>query len=387
MMRRTAVRIALAAVVVSAALAIVWLSGWLEGSSRRTDQATIAVAEALGAPAEGFARAEVPRPFLFPADHGPHPEFRTEWWYYTGNVASADGRAFGYQLTFFRIALAPPGGPRASAWATREVWMAHFAVTDVAGARFAAVSRFARGAVGLAGAEPAPFRVWVEDWSAAGVSDAATPAMRLVAREGDIAIDLVLEPVKPAVPQGDHGLSRKGPDAASYYYSLTRLATRGDVTIGSERIRVSGLSWMDREWSTSALATDQAGWDWFALQLDDGRELMYYRLRRTDGSTDRFSGGTVIAADGTVTPLDAGDVVLDVVATWRSPGDGARYPSRWRLAVPGAGLTLDVEPRVADQEWRRPVRYWEGAVTARGSGVSGVGYVELVGYATGSRRP
>jgi predicted secreted hydrolase len=144
---------------------------------------------------------------------------------------------------------------------------------------------------------------------------------------------------------------------------------------------------MDREWSTSALASDQAGWDWFALQLDDGRELMYYRLRRADGSTDRFSGGSIVARDGTVMPLDAEDVTLDALATWRSHRDGARYPSRWRLAVPAAGLALEIVPRVPDQEWYRPVRYWEGAVTAGGQGVSGVGYVELVGYAAGSRHP
>jgi predicted secreted hydrolase len=387
MMRVSAGRIAVTAMVVSVVLALAWLSGRPGGSVRRADHATIAVAEALGAPAEGFARAEVPRALVFPADHGPHPEFRTEWWYYTGNVRSANGRAFGYQLTFFRIALAPPGVGRESPWATNEVWMAHFAVTDVAGARFSAVSRFARGAIGLAGAEPTPFRVWVEDWSASGINGEPTPPMHLRAREGDVAIDLVLEPLKPPVPQGDRGLSRKGPDAASYYYSLTRLATRGAVTIAGERTTVEGVSWMDREWSTSALASDQAGWDWFALQLDDGRELMYYRLRRADGSTDRFSGGSIVARDGTVMPLDAEDVTLDALATWRSHRDGARYPSRWRLAVPAAGLALEIVPRVPDQEWYRPVRYWEGAVTAGGQGVSGVGYVELVGYAAGSRRP
>jgi predicted secreted hydrolase len=348
-----------------------------------TPEPAINVVDALSGPTEGFARATAPRAFVFPDDHGPHPEFRTEWWYYTGNLATAAGRRFGYQLTFFRIGLSPPGEPRTSRWATGSAWMAHFALTDVERGQFVARSRLARGALELAGASPRPFRVWLEDWSVTG--DGTT---RLRASEGDVAIDLALVSAKPPVLHGDRGLSRKGrePGNASYYYSLTRLDTRGDVSIRGERHAVTGASWMDREWSTSALEPDQAGWDWFALHLDDGRELMLYQLRRADGSADPLSAGTLVARDGRSVSLDAGATTVDVLAWWTSPRDGTRYPSRWRVTVPAHGLTLELMPRLADQEWTEPVRYWEGAVAVAGT-VSGQGYVELVGYASTTRAP
>jgi predicted secreted hydrolase len=246
----------------------------------------------------------------------------------------------------------------------------------------------------LAGAVATPFQVWLEDWSIRGVTaDAEHPTMRLVAAAGDVAIDLTLDTMKPAVLHGDRGLSRKGaaPGNASYYYSLTRLGTHGHVRVGDLRLDVTGTSWMDREWSTSSLEPGQIGWDWFALALDDGRELMFYRLRRADGSHDPFSAGTLVAADGTTTPLAAADVRLDAIAHWTSPRDGTRYPSRWRLDAPSHALRLEISPRVADQEWTEPVRYWEGAVEARGTAggrpVAGDGYVELVGYASATRAP
>jgi predicted secreted hydrolase len=349
--------------------------------------ASIAIAEALGGdPAAGFAQALAPRAFAFPADHGPHPGFRTEWWYYTGNLTTREGRPVGYQLTFFRNGLAPATLPRSSAWATTDVYMAHFAVTDAAGGSFHPVARFARGAAGLAGAQVAPFRVWLEDWSAAA-ADGTFP-VRVRAASGDVAIDLVLDEGKPVVLQGDRGLSRKGPEPgnASYYYSLTRMPTRGTVRIGGETLAVEGRSWMDREWSTSALG-DKIGWDWFALQLADGRDLMVYRLRRADGSTDAFSAGRIVAVDGSSRPLGAGDVTITVLDGWTSPRGGARYPARWRLEVPSERLVLEVQPLVADQEHREPIRYWEGAVRVTSTdGAAGVGYVELVGYADRASR-
>jgi predicted secreted hydrolase len=344
--------------------------------------ASVSVAEVLAGDAAGFARATAPRPLVFPDDHGPHPEYRTEWWYYTGNLTAADGRHVGFQLTFFRTALAPAAPPRASAWATAQVYMAHFAVTDTSGRRFHARQRLARGAVGLAGAQGSPFRVWTDDWSAEATGEAAFP-VRLRAADGGVAIDLTLARGKPVVLQGDRGLSRKGPGRgdASYYYSLTRMPARGRVTLDGRGVEVSGLAWMDREWSTSALGGDQVGWDWFALQLDDGRDVMFYQLRRRDGSADPFSAGTLVAADGTSRALGAADVRVEVLEWWASPRDGIRYPARWRLAVPSAGLDLGVVPRLADQELLEPVRYWEGAVRVEGRGVGGHGYVELVGYA------
>jgi predicted secreted hydrolase len=350
--------------------------------------ASVAVVDALGGPTAGYARAIEPRPFVFPDDHGSHPEYRTEWWYYTGNVATAAGRRFGFQLTFFRIAQAPRAAPRASAWATSQVYMAHFAVTDVAGQRFHPTVRVARGALGLAGASARPFRVWTEDWTVQGEGATALP-MRLQAEDGEVAIDLLLEGGKPVVPQGDRGLSRKGSEEgnASHYYSLTRMPARGTLRLGEERFAVTGLAWMDREWSTSALARDQVGWDWFALQLTDGRDLMIYRLRRRDGSVDPFSAGTIVGADGVARPLGAGEVTIEPLTWWTSPRGGTRYPGSWRIAIPSAALTLEVAPLVADQEFAEPVRYWEGAVGATGSAgdraLEGQGYVELVGYATG----
>jgi len=355
--------------------------------ARRSAPSTVAVTDALGSRAPGFARATAPRTFQFPADHGPHPEFRTEWWYFTGNVSTAAQRRFGYQLTFFRIGLAPPADPRPSAWATRTVWMAHLAVTDIASGRFLTQSRLAREALGLAGAQATPLRVWLEDWTVVALSDSATPPVRLTAADADIALDFTLESVKAPVLQGERGLSRKGPSPgnASYYYSLTRLETRGSLRVGGDRFDVVGTSWMDREWSTSALEPGQVGWDWFALALEDGRELMVYRLRRADGSVDPFSAGSLVGRDGVVKPLGIGDLTIEVLDHWSSRTDGTRYPSRWRVSVPSERLTIEIEPRLGDQEWIEPVRYWEGAVVAHGS-VSGEGYVELVGYASERRR-
>ncbi len=364
-------------------------------------RATLSVADALrGDGAAGFARALAPRPFRFPADHGPHPDFRTEWWYFTGNLTAAGGRRFGYQLTLFRNGLAPPAsggvaaGDRASAWATRQAWLAHFAFTDVAAGRFHSAARLARGALGLAGARAAPFRAWVEDWEARAIGapgEAGLGPLRLRAADGALAVDLRLEAAKPPVLQGDHGLSRKGggPGNASYYYSVTRLTTRGAVTVDGREVPVTGLSWLDREWSTSALAAGEVGWDWFSLQLSDGWDLMVYRLRRADGSTDPASSGTLVDPGGGARPLTRGEVAIAVEDRWRSPRSRALYPARWRLRVPAAGLDLRISPELADQELDVGFRYWEGAVSLTGEHggrpVAGAGYVELTGYGPAPR--
>jgi predicted secreted hydrolase len=359
-------------VLVAAAAFALWPS-----TSRPLIRADVAVREALAEDRAGFARVLAPRPLSFPEDHGPHPDFRTEWWYYTGNLQTATGRHFGFQLTFFRVALAPADEARTSAWATRQLYVAHFAVTDTSGGRFHAVSRASRAALDLAGAQVSPFRVWVEGWSA----QSEGTATRLRASDGDVSIDLALAMAKPVVLQGDRGLSQKGPEPgnASLYYSLTRMPTRGVVRVGAETLPVSGEAWMDREWSTSALGAGVVGWDWFALQLGDGRELMAYLLRRRDGTIDPHSAGTLVAADGTARRLDAADLRVDVLAHWTSPASGVRYPSRWMLSVPSVDLSLRIEPRLANQELSVGTRYWEGAVSVTGSG-AGHGYVELVGY-------
>jgi predicted secreted hydrolase len=263
--------------------------------------------------------------------------------------------------------------------------MAHFAITDAEGSRFRHFERTGRGALGLAGATARPFRVWLDDWSAEGV-EASTLPIRLRATEDEASLDLVLDTARPIVLQGDRGLSRKSaaPGNASYYYSMTRLATRGSVRIEGVSIPVEGNSWLDREWGSSSLEKGQAGWDWFALQLSDGRDLMFYRLRRGDNVTDPFSAGTLVLPDGSVRPLSADDVRIETLGYWKSPESGARYPSRWRLLLPSERLELEVIPLIPDQELRTSVRYWEGAVgvrgTSRGKPVEGDGYVELTGY-------
>jgi predicted secreted hydrolase len=358
----------------------------LRGDPWTDVRATLSLEETLGGDAAGHARAFEPRTFVFPRDHRAHAEFRNEWWYLTGNLESDDGRRFGYQLTLFRTALAPDSPERESAWATRQAWMAHFALTDVEAGRYHAFERFARGAIGLAGSDSTPFRVWVENWSIEAGGSSFLP-LRVRAQQDDIAIDLVLREGKPLVLNGDDGLSRKGeqPGNASYYYSFTRLPSTGTVTVDSQHHDVSGASWIDREWSTSALAPGVSGWDWFALQFDDSTELMVYRLRRDDGSTDPFSAGTFVDADARTVHLDARDFTIDATAQWSSPVDAARYPARWTLRVPSLDLSLDVAPVVGDQEHTASFRYWEGAVDATGSragnDVRARGYVELTGYA------
>jgi len=340
----------------------------------------------LGDPAtEGFARAAGPREFSFPADHGQHAGFRTEWWYFTGNLRDASSRRYGFELTFFRIGLAAGAAPRESAWGANQVWMAHFAVTDASGHRFVAAQRLARDALGLGGARAVPFLVWVKDWSVEGAFDDDRTEFRLRARDGETAIDLRLEGSRAPVLQGDRGLDAKGPEPgnASYYYSMPRLAARGELTAGGESTEVTGLVWMDREWSTSALSEGIVGWDWFALRLADGRDLMFYRLRREDGTASEFSSGSLVDSDGITTRrLGASDVEATALGGWTSPETGVRYPVRWRLRVPSASLDLAIEPYIPNQELTLSARYWEGAVRAAPAdgGPEAEGYLELAGY-------
>jgi predicted secreted hydrolase len=352
-------------------------------------QAGLEVSQALGGPDNaGFARAMHPREMVFPQDHGPHPEYGVEWWYYTGNVASESGRRFGYQLTLFRVGLASEAPARSSSWAASQLYMGHFALTDVANQRIHYFERFSRAALGLAGAnlvDDQGFQVWLEDWRVDG-EGAEQPKVRLQASQDGTGVDLTLVSAKPLVLQGDRGLSQKSaePGNASYYYSITRMDTSGAVHVGGQTYPVVGQSWMDREWSTSALGEDQAGWDWFSLQLSDGRDLMYYQLRLEDGGVDPSSSGIVVAANGEARTLSAQEVDLEVLDRWESPR-GSSYPARWRLQVPSHSIEVVVTPLVADQELDLTVRYWEGAVqlegVSAGAPVSGSGYVELTGYA------
>lgn len=350
-------------------------------------RATISATAAIGGTdTEGYARATDSRAFRFPEDYGPHPEFRTEWWYLTGNLRhSSSGRRFGYQLTFFRNALSPEKVGRQSAWDANQLWMAHLAVTDVASQEHVYEERFARGAAGLAGAQGEPFRVWLEDWEILGSGDDAFPLTVRAEMDGG-AVDLTLAQGKPPVLQGEEGLSRKGPEPgdASYYVSLTRLPTSGTLLVDGAQFEVEGTSWMDREWSTSALGEDHVGWDWFSLQLEDDRELMFFELRRRDGQLEPLNHGAFVDADGSYRVLSADEVEIHVLDRWTSPLDGTEYPSGWRVRLPTLNLDLTVEPMVRNQEMNLSVRYWEGAVRVTGRDpdgtVDGVGFVELTGY-------
>jgi len=354
-----------------------------------TQEPALTVAAALGGSesTEGYERAFEPREFRFPEDHGPHPGFRTEWWYWTGNLATADGRSFGYQLTMFRNAMAPREAQRSSGWSARHVYMAHFALSDIGAGRFHASERFSRDSLGLAGVQAEPFfHVWLQDWEARATQGGVFP-MKLTARgDNGATLELELEEGKPPVLQGERGLSRKSaePGKASYYYSLTRMPSRGTVTVDGRAYPVTGTSWMDREWGTDVLGKGQVGWDWFALQLSDGSEFMYYQLRREDGSADPFSAGSFVPPQGPPVRIPRDALRLEVLDTWSSPRGGTKYPARWRLSVPEVGLELEITPAQADQELPVSVRYWEGAVrmqgTRAGQPVSGQGYVELTGY-------
>ena len=361
-------------------------------------QTSVSVAEAMSGDTTGYDRADRVRDFVFPADHGPHPGFKAEWWYVTGTLRATDGtdRRFGVQFTVFRSALRPDtaSAERASGWATDQLYMAHVGIGDVAGERFFSSERFARGAAGLAGAQAEPVAAYVgpvrlEQAGPLGRGGAAP--IRIEGEAEGAAYDLTARPLKPVVFQGDRGLSQKGPEPgnASYYYAQTRMATTGTVRLpDGEAVPVEGLTWLDREWSTSALGEGQVGWDWFALHLDDGRDLMLYQLRRSDGTKDPLSKGSLIRADGEKVGLGSADYTLTPLDTWESPLGGA-YPVRWRLRVPSAGLDLVVAAPLADQELDATVRYWEGTMDVTGS-ATGTGFLEMTGYADGlegSARP
>jgi predicted secreted hydrolase len=341
--------------------------------------------------AEEFRFATEGYRYAFPRDHGAHEEFRTEWWYYTGQVTTKDGRPFGYELTFFRR-----GMPRdqtktlPSQWAVTHLYLAHFAISDLSKGRFHYADKMSRAGLGKAGAARDRLHVWIDGWSAESPS-AAPDTQILQAADGDMAIQFTVSPAKPLVVHGTDGISRKGSaiGQASHYYSFTRLATTGTLTIGNESFDATGTSWMDHEFGSADLDKNLVGWDWFSLQLDDQRELMLYRLRRADGSAHPASSGTLIDRDGHGHHLLIGDFTLEPISYWTSPVSKARYPQRWRLTIPSQQLSLELVPRMAEQELSpkrsTQITYWEGAIettgTAQGKPIHGQGYMELTGYA------
>jgi predicted secreted hydrolase len=348
----------------------------------------VLVVVAAGASAETPTWTEITGPpeLAYPRDHGAHPETRTEWWYVTGIVTDASDRRFGFQITFFRQGLAAgPPGPSASTLRARQIAAAHLAVADIDGRRFHHAERLRRSGGGLAGWSTSDLEVWLDDWSMRRGTDGVITIHARDA-ETEIGFDLELRPAKPFVRQGDGGYSQKGaaPGNASAYLSWTRIVVAGELEVDGRPRKVDGGAWFDHEWGTSQLGEDVVGWDWFSLRLDDGRDLMVYRLRRDDGSADPFSSGTVVAADGSPTRLARDDVIIEPLAWWSSPATGGRYPVSWRLRVPAHGIDLEVVGLLPESELdgsaTTGVVYWEGPVEATGS-TTGEGYVELTGYA------
>ena len=336
--------------------------------------------------AEAFRLALPGYTFSFPRDHYAHEEFRTEWWYYTGHLRTQGGEEYGYHVTFFRSGLAEARA-NPSRWAAKNLYLAHFAVSDISRKSLRYFERMNRAAMGQAGASEAELRVWVGDWDLSG--DGAT--QRLRAREGELAVDLTLAVQKPPVIHGEHGVSQKGEGRghASHYYSLTRLKTNGTLTLRGKAQPVTGWSWMDHEFGSTRLSPDQVGWDWFSLQFDDGADLMLYIIRKADGQFDRFSAGTWVGVDGRSALLRQSDFTIEPLDHWVSPRTKGRYPIRWRLRVAPMALDVIVTPAFPDQELdtakTTQVIYWEGAASAAGTiagrPLRGRGYVEMTGYA------
>lgn len=357
---------------------------------------------ALAGAAATFERAQGRRVWSFPRDHGQHPRFRLEWWYYTGIVRTSQGRAFGYQVTFFRQGLHSGPVQGASAWRTGSVYLAHLALRDLEGGKFLYAARTGRDSLGMSGAASDRQHVWLKDWSVAPAGGDPL-SIRIAAQDPALGLNLALTPLTPPVLHGSAGLDRKGsaPGQASWYYSLPRLKTTGEIRLGEERWKVNGTTWMDHEFGSGQLAVDQVGWDWLSLRLDNGMDMMLYRLRTRDGGVSPTSGGTLSDAAGRPIHIrlsvksddkqPAGEILAMATPTetWISPKSGARYPLYWSVTLPQAGLTLTVRPAAPNQEILPgaglPFGYWEGAVWAQGdqSGkpIRGEGYLELTGYA------
>lgn len=334
-----------------------------------------------------WTRVEPGLATAFPDAHWSHPDYRLEWWYYTGNLAAADGRRVGFQLTFFRLGVEyEPVNP--SRWTVRDLYVAHLAVTDIDGQMFRYAERMSRAGVGLAGAATDRYDVWNGPWR---VTRDPSGRHRLLAVDDELGIDLALVETRAPVWHGLRGYSQKGrdPGNATQYYSLARLQTTGRVLMGDTWVDVEGLSWMDHEYGTSFLDAGQRGWDWFSVQLTNGDDLMVFQLRRSDGTRDPHSAGTLTRRDGSTERIGATAFRLDPVAWWTSPQSGARYPVGWRLSVPDLDLSLDVRAELDAQELvtsaTAGVTYWEGAIRAdgraAGADTGGAGYLEMTGYA------
>jgi len=346
---------------------------------------------AVAAAPREWQQATAPREWEFPKDHGVHPAYRTEWWYFAGNLKDGEGNAFGYQLTFFRRGVRTRATNPANPWSLRDLYLAHFAVTNVTKKRFVFEEAISRTGPALAGGRENGLDVHLLDWSARMQGG----AILLRARGKTARLTLELAPQKPPVLHGEKGLSRKGPlpGQASYYATCTRLLTTGLLATESSAapVRVNGTSWFDHEFGSDQLSAEETGWDWFGLHLSDGKDLMLYFLRRNDGTVEPASSGTIVDRQGKARHLPLAAIKLEVLDRWKSPKSSAVYPSRWRIRIPDEGLDLLVLPLLSDQELATArstgITYWEGAVGGRGTSegrrAACLGYAELTGYAGG----
>lgn len=325
--------------------------------------------------------------YEFPRDHHAHREFKTEWWYFTGNLVDAAGRRFGYELTFFRQGIRPPSehDPAQSRFIVDDLKFAHFTITDIAGKRFHFEQKTSRGAFGEAGFDDCDRLAWIDSWSLQLQADGA---FHLQANADEFALDLRLETSKPPVIHGDAGVSQKaaGEGHASHYYSLTRLTSSGTMSLGAANFQARGESWFDHEWATNQLAPEQVGWDWLSVEFGDGTELMLYQMRLADGRPDPTSSGTWVAPDGTTTHLPKTAFAMTATDFWKSEKTGAKYPIGWLVEIPAMTLRFEVRAALPDQELALlPLAYWEGAIEVNGmragKAITGRGYLELTGYA------
>ena len=327
------------------------------------------------------------RRLSFPADHYSHPDFKTEWWYYTGHLQTDSGKRYGYQVTCFRFGLRDRQHQVKEKPLFSELYMAHFALSDIGAKKFYYRERINRGADNKAGAATDRYLVWNEDWRVEG--DARNHSIQIQDRGTRLRLDLTS--LKPPVLHGANGLSQKGEGEgrASYYYSLTRMQTDGELTVGGKTEKVRGLSWMDHEFGSNQLSNDQVGWDWFSIQLDNNTEVMLYLMRRKDGSVDPYSSGTLVYAKGKTAHLALKDYRVEVLDRWKSPKSGAEYPMNWKVTIPAESIVLEITPEFRAQELitsrSTRVTYWEGAVRVKGTmhkkPIAGAGYVEMTGYA------
>jgi predicted secreted hydrolase len=324
--------------------------------------------------------------FEFPRDHFNHPDFQTEWWYYTGNLKAADGHRFGFELTFFRQAVSRDPSKTAG-WDVQDLYLAHLALSDLDGGEFYHAERTNRAGPGIAGVSESTERIWNGNWQVQWHEK----DQELQAIDERFTLHFTMHPEKLPVVHGENGVSQKaeGAGRASHYISFTRLGTQGEIELGRKKFAVSGLAWMDHEFFTHQLGEEQTGWDWLSLQLEDNTELMLFHIRRKDGSIDPFSAGTFVDAQGKTTHLKANDFVLQPVgATWTSPVTHANYPIQWEISIPKMGIEMEAKTPLASQELNGKTKflpsYWEGAIGLTGhrgnAPLGGVGYLEMTGY-------